>query len=199
MNNIIESYSKIKQIQDSINNMLIDFISKSSQLIDLSEDDYQIEKSLKLNKISLKGFLLDSPCCTILKEKEINDYTINDLKNYLVQYENSTNEDCSKYYLSVSLYELIDNIEKTVDSKIDLEVKELSKIIPSINNINNSNKNEYEALYLNIKKELDYKELDEQSHNIAMIILNDIFNFYISGYPTIPEEYLYKPANNSSI
>ena len=31
----------------------------------------------------------------------------------------------------------------------------------------------------------------KKSYRICIQILNDIFNFYISGYPNIPDEYLY--------
>ena len=90
----------------------------------------------------------------------------------------------------------MEQIEKLVDSKIELEIKELSKIISDINSISNMDKLEYEKLYINSKNQLDdyYKneKLDDKSYNICIQILNDIFNFYISGYPTIPDEYLYK-------
>ena len=83
-----------------------------------------------------------------------------------------------------------------VDSKIELEIKELNSIISNINTISNIDKSEYEKLYMKSKNQLDnyYKneELDDKSYSICIQILNDIFNYYISGYPSIPDEYLYK-------
>ena len=117
------------------------------------------------------------------------------LKNYLIQYEKSFNVDNSKYLQALSLYEQIEEIENMVDTKINLEIKDLSKLINNVNDIKNMNKEEYEKLYYNLKNQLDnyfsYKKIDEKSYNICMQILNDVFNFYISGYPNIPEEYLY--------
>ena len=55
---ILESYVEIDKIHDDINNRLFNFITKANELVELSEDDYQIEKTLLLNKISLKGFVL---------------------------------------------------------------------------------------------------------------------------------------------
>jgi hypothetical protein len=150
--------------------------------------------TLRLNKISLKGYVLDSELCTQLHENNITDYSIDELKQYLTQYEKTYNTDCLKYFLALSLYEQVEQIEKLVDSKIDLEIKELSKIISDINSISNMDKSEYERLYTNFKNQLDehYKnqKLDEKSYSICIQILNDIFNFYISGYPNIPSEYL---------
>lgn len=193
---ILESYVEIDKIHDDINKKMFDFITKANELVELSEDDYQIEMTLRLNKISLKGYVLDSELCMQLEEKNIKDYSIDELKNYLTQYEKTYNADCLKYLLALSLYEQIENIEKLVDSKIDLEIKELSKIISDINSISNIDKLAYEKLYINSKNQLDdyYKneKLDDKSYSICIQILNDIFNFYIGGYPIIPDEYLYK-------
>lgn len=197
--NILESYVEINKIHDDINNKIFNFITKANELVELSEDDYQIEKTLMLNKISLKGYVLDSDLCNKLSENNINDYSINELKNYIIQYEKSFDIDYSQYLLALSLYELIEDVEKQVDSKIELEISELSNIIQSISDIKNTDKNNYENLYYNFKSQLDdcFKEnkLDEKSYGICIQILNDIFNFYISGYPNIPDEYLYHEEN----
>lgn len=196
---ILESYVEIDKIHDDINNKIFNFITKANELVELSEDDYQIEKTLMLNKISLKGYVLDSDLCNQLSENNINDYSINELKNYIIQYERSFDTDYSPYLLALSLYELIEDIEKQVDSKIELEISELSNIIQSISDVKNTDKTNYENLYYNFKSQLDdcFKEnkLDEKSYGICIRILNDIFNFYISGYPNIPDEYLYHEEN----
>ena len=193
---IVDFYVEIDKIHDEIKNKFFNFITKAKELVELSEDDYQIEKTLKLNKISLKAFILDSSCCVALNDNNITNYSIKDLNGYLMQYEQSTNEDYSKYYLAVSLYENVEDIEKLVDKKISLETKELSQIVSDINNIKGADKNKYETLYFDIKNRLDEflknNRLDEKSYDICIQILNDIFNFYISGYPIIPDEYLYK-------
>lgn len=196
---ILESYVEIDKIHDDINNKLFDFITKANELVELSEDDYQIEKSLLLNKISLKGYVLDSELCTQLHENNIKDYSINELKQYLIQYEKTYNADCLKYHLTLSLYEQIEQIEELVDSKIKLEINEFNDIISNINTISKIDKSEYEKLYIDSKNQLDnyYKneKLNDKSYNICIQILDDIFNFYISGYPTIPDEYLYHEGN----
>ena len=191
---ILESYVEIDKIHDDINKAMFNFITKANELVNLSEDDYQIEMTLRLNKISLKGYVLDSEICTQLHENNITDYSIDELKQYLTQYEKTYNTDCLKYLLALSLYEQVEQIEKLVDSKINLEINELNKIIPNITTISNVDKSEYERLYTNLKNVLDeyYKnqKLDDKSHNICIQILNDIFEFYINGYPNIPNEYL---------
>jgi hypothetical protein len=193
---ILESYVEIDKIHDNINKKMFDFITKANELVELSEDDYQIEKTLKLNKISLKGYVLDSDPCVQLSENNITNYSIDELKNYLIQYEKEYNNECLKYLLALALYEQIGQIEELVDSKIDLEIKELSKIAVDVNNIINADKSEYEKIYMNIKNQLHNNnnsgKLDEKAYNICIQILNDIFNYYISGYPNIPDEYLYK-------
>ncbi len=196
---ILESYVEIDRIHDDINKAMFNFITKANELVDLSEDNYQIEKSLLLNKISLKGYVLDSDCCIQLNNNNITNYSIEELKNFLIQYEKSFNSDCSNYLLALSLYEMIEDIEMQVDSKIELETNELGNIISNIKSIKNINKDEYENLYYNLKTQLDnyFKDnkLNEKSYNLCIQILDDIFNFYISGYPNIPDEYLYHEEN----
>lgn len=193
---ILEFYIEIDKIHDNIDNKIFNFITKANELVELSDDNYQIEKTLKLNKIALKGFILDSSCCVNLKNNNITNYSIQELKNYLIQYEKDFNEDYSRYYLAVTLYELIEEIEKLVDLKIDLEIKSLNEFIPNINNIKETDKTKLENIYFSSKNQLNeyFKNsmLDEKTYNICIEILNNIFNFYINGYPNIPDEYLYK-------
>lgn len=193
---VLEAYMVIDKIHDDINNKIFNFINKANELVDLSEDMYQIERTIKLNKISLKGYILDSPCCKVLEENNILNYSIEELKQYLMKYEQTSNDDCLSYYLAISLYELLETIEKLVDNKIELEMNKLSELVPSIREIENITDNNYENLYNQIKNKLsnDYLNknlIDDKSFNICVQIMNDIFNYYISGYPDIPEEYLY--------
>ena len=196
---ILESYVEIDKIHDDINNKIFNFITQANELVELSDDDYQIEKTLILNKISLKGYILDSDCCIQLNSNNITDYSLNELKNFLTKYEKTFNIDCSNYLLALCLYELIENIENQVDSKIELEINELSNIIQNISDIKTTDKTNYENLYYNFKNQIDNclkeNKLDEKSYGICIQILNDIFNFYISGYPNISDEYLYHEEN----
>lgn len=189
---ILKSDVEIDKINNDINDKIFNFITKANEFVELSEDDYQIEKTLMLNKISLKGYVLDSDLCNKLADNNITDYSIDELKNYLSQYKKFD----SSLFLALSLYELILNIEKQVDSKIELEIKELSNIIQNISDINNTDKTNYKNLYYNFKNQVDnyFKEnkLDKKTYEICIKILNDIFNFYKNGYPNIPNEYLYQ-------
>lgn len=193
---ILESYVEIDKIQDEINNKMFNFITNANQLVELSEDDYQIEKTIKSNKISLKSYILDSPCCSSLQENNITNYSIEELKNFFVKYEKIYNEDLSKYYLALSLYEMLEEIEKLVDKKIEREISEISNIFNGIRNIKNIISSEYEKLYFDSKNKIDteYKnnKINDKAYNLCIQLLNDIFNFYMNGYPNIPDEYLYK-------
>lgn len=91
---VLKSYVEIDKIHDEINNKMFNFITKATELIELSYGEFQIERTLKLNKISLKGFILESPCCLSLSMNNIINYSLQELKNYFVQYQNSFNEDC---------------------------------------------------------------------------------------------------------
>lgn len=190
---ILNSYTEIEKMTDNINNKIWDFVTEANKLVEMSEDNYQIERTFKLNKISLKGYVLDSDCCLNLKKKNIALYSIDELKNYLRQYENTFNTDCSKYFLSLAIYESIEEIERLIDEKVNFEQQILSKLIPNIKDINQKKD---EQCYFEIKEQLnEYSKannFDEKTYNVSLRIMNDIFNYYINGYPTIPDEYLYR-------
>ena len=187
MNDVL--LAKLDKINNDFNSMLSKFVIDASNLVELSEDDYQIEKTFKLNKISLKGFVLESPCCVLLKDKGFNDYSIDELKSYLVQYENQFNEDCYKYQLALKLYELIEELEKIYNSKIQCELDILEQIVPNIKDIQNTDKSKYEECYFEYKNTISNNVLDNTS-NMYIQFLNDVINYYLNGYPTIPDEYI---------
>lgn len=192
---ILEAYMDIDKIHDDINNKIFNFITKANELVELSGDMYQIERTIKLNKISLKGYILDSSCCKVLEENNVSNYSIEELKDYLTKYETSSNEDCSSYHVAILLYELLEEIEKLVDNKVNLEINKLSELDPLIKNISTTNSNEYEFLYNQIKNNiannyLNNNLIDDKSFDLCIQFMNDIFNYYISGYPDIPDEFL---------
>ena len=193
---ILESYVEIDKIQDEINNKMFNFITNANQLVELSKDDYQIEKTIKLNKISLKSYILDSPCCSSLQENNITNYSAEELKKIFVKYEKIYNEDLSKYYLALFLYEMLEEIEKLVNQKIEREISGISNIFNDIKNIKNIISSEYEKLYFDSKNKIatEYKnnKINDKTYNLCIQLLNDIFNFYRGGYPNIPYEYLYE-------
>lgn len=97
---------------------------------------------------------------------------------------------------------MLENIEKLVNDKINLEIDKLSELEPSIKKISNFNSNEYEILYNQIKNQLinnylNRNLIDDKSFNICIQFMNDIFNYYINGYPNIPSEYLYNENINN--
>ena len=73
---------------------------------------------------------------------------------------------------------------------------------PLINDIDKIDSNDYERLYNNIKKDINNKYLkrnliDDKSFDTCMRFVNDIFNFFISGYPDIPDEFLFNENDNN--
>lgn len=184
---MFEVYEKIESLNNEIDGSLTDFIIHANQLVELSEDDYQIEKTIRLNKISLKDYILNSSCCLTLKENNITHYSLEELEQFLIQYEERFHEDLSRYYLAISLYQQLENIESLVDSKIEMEITAVSYYYGDIQLIKKQDKKEYETLYGAIKEAIaiDYKhdKLTHQEYLIYIKLVDDIFEFYNIGYP----------------
>ena len=179
-------YNDIVKLDNDISNMMFQFIDKATKYVDLTDDDYQLEKSIILNKISIQDYILNSKCCLSLKENNICDYSINELKEYFKEYDLFNGTDSSIYLEGLKLYELLEKIEEMIDSKISAEINLLKKIIDNIDIINSSNDKELKEYYLEFKNRL----LNVNESDIYINILDDVFNFYLNGYPLIPNEYL---------
>ena len=62
--------------------------------------------------------------------------------------------------------------------------------------------NQYEELYNSIKDKLtndllNKNLIDDNSFGKIVLMLNDSFNFFISGYPDIPDEFLFNENDNN--
>ncbi len=201
---ILNSYKKVRELYAKTNDKMIQFVTNASEFVVMSENLYQIERTIKLNKISIKAYILDSNCCKYLANNNISNYSINELKEYFKKYEQEKGEICDIYIFAINVYEILEEIETLVDERIDFELNEMSNLIKIINDIRNVSKEDLENLYLQIKNQLmnnflNLKLINNEAYNNCMFMINDIFNYYISGYPNIPEEYLnfYKAEDNN--
>ena len=191
-NNILEIYNDKQKYDEQINSLMLDFMTKANELVEKSNDMYQIEHSIRLNEISLKDYILRSDFCVLLKQNNVVDYTIEELEQYMNNYEYQNSEfDMYKYKLALSLYKELEKIKQIIDKKIDMEVSRIENIINSINEIKNiNNKGEYQNLFnkVNIEikqKYIDTNIIDDTASNYINQIINDIFNYYIDGYKNI--------------
>lgn len=193
---ILESYIEVEKYNQQITEKLFNFTTKCSELEELSEHKYEIQKTIELNKIYFQGYVLDSDICNYIKDNTSNNYSISDLKNYMTMWEQNSNEDLTSYHMALELYELADSIEDLIDTKVEYEMKKLYELTSVIGEIENANGNEYEIIYNRIKGELtsNYLNLnlmDDNAFGICIQMLNDIFNYFMSGYIDIPDEYLH--------
>ena len=122
-NNILEIYNDKQKYDEQINSLMLDFMTKANELVEKSNDMYQIEHSIRLNEISLKDYILRSDFCVLLKQNNVVDYTIEELEQYMNNYEYQNSEfDMYKYKLALSLYKELEKIKEIIDKKIDMEV-----------------------------------------------------------------------------
>ena len=80
---ILEIFTEKQKYDEKYNNLMFSFVTKAYELVDLSEDLYQLEHTIKLNQISLKDYILNSEICNFLKNNNINNYSIEDLKGFI--------------------------------------------------------------------------------------------------------------------
>lgn len=189
---IIEIYQKKEKADEKITNLINDFLTKAHELVSLSNDFYQIEKTIRLNKISLKDYLLNSEICKYLEETNNVFYTLNDLKRYITTYEKVNNMELTSYTMAINLYEELEKIEKLEDRKIEYELENLIPFIKELENLK-SLTSDYQTLYNSCLNNLKIAYLDkglisQSNYQYLRYILADIFNYYEKGHLKISRD-----------
>ena len=188
---ILEIFAEKQKYDEKYNNLMFSFVTKAYELVDLSENLYQLEHTIKLNQISLKDYILNSEICSFLKNNDINNYSIEDLRGFMQKYENQNISDIASYKLALELYEKLDEIKSIENAKIDYEINRMSNILEDISNVENIDKDKYQDLYNHLLEQikvnyLDNNLIDDKINNYVVQILNDIFNYYLYGNKEIP-------------
>lgn len=186
-----EIFTKKEKYSTKYNKLLTSFLEKASKLVELSKDLYQVEHTIKLNKISLKDYILNSDICIFLKENNLTDYSISELKRYMNSYEKNSLSNITSYKIALDLYTKLEEIEQVENKMINYELTEISSLLSSISAIKSISKNQYEDLYNKVISELKEQYIDKdlinsEDSNILLEILNDIFKFYLYGNKEIP-------------
>ncbi len=182
---------EIYQLNNTIQEKLQDFVTGCYALKDSSAGEYQLQKTIELNKIYFQGYVLNSKLCTDLKSRQINDYSLTDLKDYINKNFNTFEEDYSSYYQALELYEKANVIEELIDKKIETEIDFLGYFDDEIKLLKYEEvaKDKLPSFYKNIKDKLikSFQEhnIDDITKNNYINFLNDIFEFFWSGYPLI--------------
>lgn len=188
---VLKIFTEKQKFDNKYNSMMASFLTKAYELVGLSDDLYQVEHTTRLNKLSLKDYILNSEICAILKERNISGYSTEELKNYMNKFESQHMLSVYPYRLALALYEELEIIEETEKARINYEVNELSKILDKVSNITTLNKEKYQDLYnsilLQLKEQyLDNNLMDDTINNYIVQILNDIFTYYLYGNKEIP-------------
>ena len=175
-NNIIEIFNKENEHNKKYSDYLFTFLEKANNLVEFSENLYQIEHTIRLNEISLKYFVLNSKIGKFLKERNIYDYSSEELKKYIYEYEQQNSTDESVYILTLDTYESLEEVKEIETSKINYEIEELSKLVKEINLIKTTNKDEYQ------------KRVNEQKRLISELKVKNDIKFIEGNYE--PERFL---------
>ena len=74
--NIINAIIEINKYNERINEKIFVFLNKCTELEEISNHNYELQKTLELNKIFFQGYVLDSDLCKYFKENNIPNYSI---------------------------------------------------------------------------------------------------------------------------
>ncbi len=169
---------------------LYQFLEESGELVNLTEQLYQIEDTLELNRISLKGLILESNLCNALDSSGI-EYSLNDLKKYLYQNVNNPEIDSEVIGKEITLYETIEEIINYEKNQIDNMANIIGNLINDkelLERIDNKEKLITNKKLIIEKNNSLLKEmiLDDYTKNILDNMIEQIFNNYMQVENKLP-------------
>ncbi|MBO4245817.1 MAG: hypothetical protein J5892_03675 [Bacilli bacterium] len=181
----IEKILQHNKYKDTLKN----FLESANNFVNTSKGSYQVEDTVDDNLISLKGYILNSDYVNYLKDKNINTFSKADLRYlYPAMFKKEFGYEPTDIYEAITLMEQIDNL-KNIESEIAYQIAFHLKNIIDKSLLPNRNKSEDELNknYEDAKNSIiNAKELDSNSKRIAMRLLDDLFNYYLSGNKKIP-------------
>lgn len=187
-NTIKDVYIKSREYLNQYGTLLYEFLMKAYELVGLSKDLYQVEKTLILNKISLKDYVLNSEVCLYLKANNISNYSIEDLKRYIDDYEKQNMKDLHPYKVALDLYEMLEQIEKLEVEQIDYEFNNLCTIFDDLKGFKSEVKDKCDEIYSKVVNEVNFHNYSDDTKSLIMTMLGEIFNYYKYGNKMVPLE-----------
>lgn len=192
-NRIVENinylYDFYLKNENNFTNTLTLFYDNAYDLIKVSNGKYQIENTIKLNKVSVKGYILESDFVKQLNKNNINNFKLNELKKYLIQMQNENNEDV---IIAIKVYELLEQLDIIENNEIN-DLIDYIQIITGISIRNELSNNDnlaelYNSLSSRINAYENDKLINEELKNKFIDCVNILFNYYINGSRKIKEE-----------
>lgn len=161
---------------------LYQYLNDSGELVQLTEELYQIEDTLELNRVSLKALILESSLCKMLDKNGI-EYSLHDLKNYLYQNMNNPEIDVEVIGKEINLYETIERLVDYENGQIDNMMKLISNIIgvnivPRFEDVSNITNNKNEVIN-KINNMFEINILDQFTHDLLVNMVNQVFDNYL--------------------
>lgn len=179
INGINELYNYHMDFENVFMNNLSRFYNEAEKLVTLSNGKYQIEKNIKLNKISIKGYILDSD---IIKKFNLDEFRLFELKQYL---NNIKSDDKYNIMVAIKLYEILDNMEQVELNQISNSLYYIQMITGSLFEEEIEDKSNLSTSYNNLLNIIDnYKKsniLNDDLYNKTIYCLNFLFNYYVNG------------------
>ena len=191
-NMIINITNESKKYDEKYNTLLVNILSNAESLVDISNGVYQIEHTIRANKISLKDYVLNSDICAKLRNNNISNYSIEDLRNYISKY---SSQSTIPYTFALNLYEDFEKLEKCEKDKIEYELNSLNGLI-DVSNISILLKQELDILYEQVLMKIKTFSLNTEAQAIVNLLINDIINYYKYGNKEIHIDSSNENTNN---
>lgn len=175
---IVKDYMTISEEINKYNSFISDFIVECEELSSLSNNEFFFNEKLEYTKIAIKGFILESDMCELLKRKNIDNCTIKELRDFSYAYEEKSNKSMSSVRKALKLYKDTNKILNMYNNITKMIEKSLLAFVP----FNSSDKS---ANYKELNNLLSNNIVDPTTFKYLNDILNHLYYFQNNGL-TLP-------------
>lgn len=183
--NILNLMYYYYQSENEYNVLFNDFSSLAPEFVNLSNGIYQIEDSIRLNKVSIKGYILESEFVSNLNMANIKEFTLEELKGYISNYSNGADTNLSDISLGIKLYEMLESLERIKNGEIEFLTNGLESIMnKNMKDLDLSERevlnNAYNQLINEVNDMFSRNVLDNNSRGYLINIINTVFSYHMN-------------------
>lgn len=206
---IYQTYIEASIQNTKYNELMLDYIGKANDFVEVTQGAYQVEETLDDNKLGFKGHILDSDLVRELESRGITDYTIDELSQLASEYSVNFGKDISDINMAIDLYKKTDELEDIEKHQMETISRNLGDILgkdivsnttekgiiqsdgKAIIQLNDKTPEQLQSDYHKALQKIDELYVNEgvldlKTKNATTQMLNELFSYYTNGNKKVP-------------
>lgn len=175
--------------------LYVDFLTAANNFAAKTSYKYMPQKTIEKNKLSIRGFVMESDFVKKLNEAGIFNFTFSEIKEHFVNYQTKLGYIVEDINDAFNLYNLVDGLANNENKKLNMIVKTFNTLFPEIKipSLKRINKDNIDSFHESVSNNLKVNYLDKNLINNELYVFVEglydyVFNFIVNGYKQLEVE-----------